>query len=119
VAKKMRINDQTLSISIEEEHPMASSGKCKGYHCSFESSDSIFSTESYVEESAFSVKSVEEEYNLRIREELWSKGKVVGGEEEDGGELQKSKAHFEASSSFSGACRRKGEKPCTNGEMQC
>jgi len=32
VAKKMRINDKMLSISIVEELPVSTTDQCKGYH---------------------------------------------------------------------------------------
>lgn len=56
VGRRMRINDQTLSVSLEEESPGAIAGYCKGTHCYHDSLDSISSTDTYVEESAFSVK---------------------------------------------------------------
>jgi len=60
VARKYRINDQNISVFIEEEHPVVLEGQCKDSHRNYDSSDSITSTETYVEESAFSVKSNEE-----------------------------------------------------------
>jgi len=118
VAKKMRINNQVLSISIEEECPMASIGICKGYHCSFESSDSITSIESYVEESALSVKSGEEECNRKSGEERQSTGEAVGGGEEDGRDDQKSKAYSEVHSARSRECQKGGDFSFTNEVIQ-
>ncbi|KAK7364492.1 hypothetical protein VNO80_13191 [Phaseolus coccineus] len=56
--------------------------------------------ETYVEESAFFVKSGEEECSLKAREELRSKGKEVRGGEEEGGETQKSKTLCESQKAF-------------------
>jgi len=106
---KIRINDQTLNIFIEEEHPVAIAGHCKGSHCNCDSSDSISSTETYVEESTFSVKSDEEECDSRAKEERQSKGKVVGGGKEEGGQVQRSNVRFGELSAENSACWGKGE----------
>jgi len=118
VAKKMRINNQILSISIEEECPKASVGKCNGYHCNFESSDNITSIESYVEESALSVKSGEEECNREPGVERRPTGEAIGGGEEDGRDDQKSKAFFEVHSARSRECQKGGEFSFTKGVIQ-
>ena len=53
VAKKMKINGQLLSISIVEELPLSTVDHCKGCHHLYESSDSISSSDTYVEEFIF------------------------------------------------------------------
>lgn len=113
VAKKMRINDHTLSISVEEELPFFTAGQCKGYHHNYDSSDNISSSETFVEESILSMKSDEEECNRRAGVELQSKGKEVRDGELEEGQAHKSKVLFEESSSRSRACQRKGVKPIT------
>jgi len=52
VSKSMRINGQTLSIFIEEEHPAKPGGHCTCHRNFFDSSDSVSSSETYVEETA-------------------------------------------------------------------
>jgi len=108
VAKKFRINDQILNVFIEEEYPVGVAGQCNDLHRTYDSSDSITSTETYVEESAFSVKSYEEGEVGRTMERSQMKGKVVGDGEEDAGQAQRSNANFgECSAGFS-SCQEKG-----------
>jgi len=47
----MRINDQELSIYIEEEHPTRFRGQCMCNRNFFDSSDSVSSSETYVEDT--------------------------------------------------------------------
>ncbi|XP_068475216.1 uncharacterized protein [Phaseolus vulgaris] len=61
LAKKMKINDQILSIFVKEETPCETKGLCKCRYDGFASSDSIASSETFVEETACSVNSCEEE----------------------------------------------------------
>jgi len=100
LVKKMRINEHMLSILLEEDHPVSTADCCNGHLYNHDSSDNVSSFETYVEESSFSKNSGEEENNHRDGEELRSKGKVVGGREEVGGDwkVQMSKASFGASS---------------------
>ncbi|XP_068466662.1 uncharacterized protein [Phaseolus vulgaris] len=108
VARKFRINDQNLNVLIEEEYPVGLAGQCKDSHRIYDSSDSITSTETYVEESAFSVKSYEEGEVGRTMERSQMKGKVVGGGEEDEGQAQRSNESLgERSTGFS-SCQEKG-----------
>ena len=60
VSKNMRINGQTLSIFIEEEHPAKPGDQCTCHRNFFYSSDSVSSSETYVEETAQSGWSGEE-----------------------------------------------------------
>jgi len=118
VARKFRINDQNISVFIEEEHPVVLAGQCKDSHRIYDSSDSITSTETYVEESAFSVKSYEEGGVGRTIERSQMKGKVVGGGEEDEGQAQRLNARLgELSAGFS-SCQEKGGNPFTDEESQ-
>ena len=61
MAKSIRLNDQMLSIYIEEEHLIKFGGKCIRHRNFYGSSDSISSLKTYVEETTLSVSSVEEE----------------------------------------------------------
>ena len=80
LAKSMWINDHFFSILVEEEIPCENRGPCKcSYEC-FASFDSISSSETYVEETACSINSCEEEVGRRDREVRWSKEEVNGGE---------------------------------------
>ena len=57
--KSMRFNDLTCSIVMEEDLSTDGGGNCK---CNtIDSSDSVSSSETYVEETSLSVKSCEEE----------------------------------------------------------
>ena len=118
VARKIRINDQNLSVSIKEEHPMVLAGPCKDSHRIYDSSDSITSTETYMEESTFSVKSDEEEGVRRAIEESQTKGKVVGGGEEKGGQVQQSNDRVGELSAGICSCQGKGDNSFTNEESQ-
>ena len=85
MAKNIRINDQTFSIFNEEELAVNFVGQCKGYHNTYDSSDSVSSSETYVEETTFSV-SGGEEVKQWVGEEYRSKGEVEGAEVVEGGE---------------------------------
>jgi len=58
--KSMRFNDLTCNIVMEEELSTNGGGFCKCNN--FESSNSVSSSETYVEESSLSIKSGEEEF---------------------------------------------------------
>jgi len=118
VARKIRINDQNIRVSLEEEHPMAVAGPCKVSHCNFDSSDSVTSTQTYVEESAFSVKSDEEEGVRRTIEESQPKGKVVGGGEKEGGQAQRLDDRLGELSAETNTCQGKGVYSFTNEDSQ-
>jgi len=60
MAKSMRINDQELSIYIEEEHPTRFEGQCMCNRNFFDSSDNVSSSETYVEDTALQGFSSEE-----------------------------------------------------------
>ena len=102
----MRINEHKLCILLEEDLPYTAVDCCKGHFFNNDSTDSISSSETYMEESSFSDNSGEEENNQREGEEIRSRGKPVGGREELGGEwmVQMSKFYFGASSSEIRAC---------------
>ena len=59
MAKSMRINDQTMSIYIEEEHPTRFGGQCMCHRNFYDTSDSVSFLETYVEETTLSVSSDE------------------------------------------------------------
>jgi len=84
-ARTIRINNQNIKVSLEEEFPVTAAASCKGSRCSFDSSNSVTSTETYVEESTFSVKSDEVEGGRRAMEESQPRPKVVEGGEDEGG----------------------------------
>jgi len=67
VAKKMKINDHLLSIFIIEEFSVFTFDQCNGSHNNYESSHSISSSETYVQQSVFSVGSGEEERAAGLR----------------------------------------------------
>lgn len=116
--KIMRINNQSFSIALVEEEPAAQAGLCKGYHRLYTDSDSISSVETYVEESAFSVKSDEEEQSVKVGEDSRAKGKEVGEGREEGEAVQKSKVSLVENSSSSRACQGKSGKTFTKEEIQ-
>jgi len=131
LAKVMRINDQNFSILIEEESPGDSIGPCRCSYDGFGSSDSVSSSETYVEETVCSVNSCEEEVMKRDLEGRWSRGEVFGGEAVDGSEQIGSEAveevvnkeHTTKSLTFKeakpkvGEGQRKGAKGLTIEEM--
>ena len=57
MAKSMRINDQTMNIYIEEEHPTRFRGECMCHRNLYGTSNSVSSSETYVEKTALSVYS--------------------------------------------------------------
>jgi len=59
ITKGMKINGQILNIYIEEEKPNFFEGKCKCVYNHYASSDSVTSSESSMEGTNFSVKSVD------------------------------------------------------------
>ena len=89
-------------------------------HDSYDSSDSVSSSKTYLEETTFSEKSCEEEVRQWVREECRSKGEVEGGEAVGGGEqnMHMTKVLFEESSSKRKASKRKVDKPFTNEEKK-
>jgi len=118
VARKFRINDQNISVFIEEEHPVVLAGQCKDSHRIYDSSDSIISTETYVEESTFSMKTNEEGGVGRTIERSQTKGKVVGGGEEDEGLAQQLNVRLGEPSAGFCLCQGKGGNPFTDEESQ-
>ena len=87
MAKSMKINDQVLSIYIEEEHPAELGGQCMCIRNLYDSSDSVSSSETYVEETALRRCSGEEVAmcggeDRRVEEEM---------EEGDGSSANKTK----------------------------
>jgi len=118
VARKFRINDQNISVYIEEEHPVVLAGQCKDSHRIFDSSDSITSTETYVEESTFSVKSYEEGGVGRNIERSQTKGKVIGGGGEDVGQVQRLNVRLGELSAGLRSCQEKCGKPYEESQRQ-
>jgi len=75
MAKSMRINDQMLSIYIEEEHPTRFGGQCMCHRNFYDTSDSVSSSDTYVEETALSMSISEVEATCggevcRVEEEM-------------------------------------------------
>lgn len=117
LAKSMQINDQILSISIEEEFSAVNECQCKCAPNGFESSDSVSSSETYVEETALSVNNCEKEVRHWDGVECKSKGEA---EEEEAVEGGKQNAHmtkekvFEESASKGEQCQKKVSMFITN-----
>jgi len=63
LVKEMRINEHMLSILLKEDHSVSTIDYCKGHFYNHDSSNSVSSSETYVEESSFSERSGEEESN--------------------------------------------------------
>jgi len=63
--KKLRINEHMLSILHEEDHPVSTADCCNGHLYNHDSSNSVSSFETYMEESSFFENSGEEENNHR------------------------------------------------------
>jgi len=99
--KNMKINDVMYNIAMEEEMLTYGGGKCKCY--SWDSSDSISSSETYVDETSFSAKSCEEVNRQGEGEALWPNGEEAGGQTKDRGKLgiSTSKVVFEETSTKS------------------
>lgn len=85
LSKGMKINNQIFNIFIEEEIPSVNGNLCKCIYNGFGSSDSVSSSETYVEETEFAVNSCEEEVGQREGVVRWSKGEKNSGEAVEGG----------------------------------
>lgn len=120
LVKSMQINDQTCNIVIEEELPVFFAGMCKDNLHFLDSSDSVSSSETYVEETTLSVKSCEDEVKLWVGEVFRSKGKEEGGEAVGCGEQgsHTTKMFFGNSPSKSKVCQRKDINSFTNEERK-
>jgi len=113
LAKGTRINNQIFSILIEEEIPCDSRGLCKCNYDGFGSSYNVSSSETYVEETACSVNSYEEEVRKWDREVRWSRGEVIGGEAVGEGDQKVNTTKclvFEEAKSKGLEYQRKGDK---------
>ena len=99
--KNMKINVVMYSIVMEEEMLTYGGGKCKCY--SWDSSDSISSSETYVDETSLSVKSCEEVNRQGEGESLWPNWEEADGQTKDRGKLgiSMSKVVFKESSTKS------------------
>jgi len=81
MARRMKINNHICSIIVEEEPLGFSGGGCIVSLSCGDSSDSVSSSETYVEETTLSVRSGVKKTRLRDDEEWWSDGDDGGGEE--------------------------------------
>ena len=81
--RTVQINKHVCSIFIEEEAIGCEGGGCNGNHYAYESSDSVSSSETYVEDTDCSVKSGEEKVRRRAGKDHRSEG-GDGGEEDMG-----------------------------------
>ena len=77
--KGMKINGQILNIYMEEEQPNFLEGKCKFTYNHYASSNSVTSSESFVEGTNLSEKSVDEEGKLGEEELRWPEELKEGG----------------------------------------
>jgi len=118
LAKRLRINDQLWNVLIEEEPPACYEGRHTESRYGPDSTDSMSSSETYVEEMVSSPKSCEEEVRSVFREDLRSKGEEEGGKVVEGGEQNAHKTNFffKVSSSKSNTNQRKVCTPYTNEE---
>jgi len=78
MAKCVRVNNLLCNIFIDEKIPVFYESRCKDNHCSIESSDSVSSSETYIEETEFVVNNGEEENRLWEGEEHRSKREEEG-----------------------------------------
>ena len=93
-ARRIQINDHMCSILVKKEP-----NGCLGWGCKEnlpwdDSSDSVSSSETYVEETAFSVRSGEEQNRLSCGDVRRSEGEEGGGEKVREGEHPWSKSTF-------------------------
>jgi len=98
LSKAFKINGQIYNINIEEEVPYGREGKCDCRYNQCYSSDSITSSESFVEETIFSENNFNEEFHGIIAEEEmtggqeWNEqehpGSPSGGSDTEGGKMQ-------------------------------
>jgi len=80
MAKCVKVNNQLCNILIEEESPEPYGGRCKNKYPSSESTDSVSSLETYIEETDFSVNNDEEVNRLWEMEGRRSNGEEKGKE---------------------------------------
>ena len=115
MARSVWINNICYSVLMEEENQVQYSDGCKVHGALDESSDSVSSSETYVEETELSVKNGEEV------DRCWGGGKCRSKEEERGGEvrgedeqyIQKSKVLYMGSPSKRVESQGKGDKGIT------
>ena len=79
MAKGMRINGQVYNIFIEEEYSCANGGQCNCPYKHFASSNSVTSSDSFVEETVVSAGSCEEVLRQREGVERWMTVKAGRG----------------------------------------
>jgi len=91
-ARRMQVNDLLCDILVEEEPGGCYGWGCKGRNCWEASSDSVSSSETYVEESAFSDGSGEEHVSNSNGDAWWSVGKDGEGALEGDGEQSMKKS---------------------------
>ena len=108
--KSMQINKQRCCILIEEETPVYYGELNMVKECGYRSSDSVPSSDTYVEETAYSTRSGEEEIQPELREVVRSKREEeVGETAEDGDQSrQKINVHFGKSYLKNLFCQRSG-----------
>jgi len=118
MARRVRINKHVCSIFIEEE-----AIGCEGQGCNDnlyvdDSTDSVSSLETYVEDTDFSEKNGEEKGRCRVWDECWPDGGEGGRKDGGDGEqyMPKSNIRFEGSTSKSKGCQAKGDSSFTNVE---
>jgi len=114
----MWINNHTYNILIEEEAPVTYGGVHMAYHNDFDSSDSVSSTETYIEETILSTKSCEEGEKSGFGETFRPVGEEEGGKTvEDGVQSShKKKNLFVESTSKIKTYQRRVLSPFMNGE---
>jgi len=118
LARKMRINKHVCSIFIEEEAIGCEGRGYRGNPYAEDSTDSVSSLDTYVEDTDFSEVNGEEKGNQRFRDDCWPEG--GDGREKFGGDDEqyrtKSNFRFEGSTSKSKGNQGKGGLSFMNGE---
>jgi len=106
----MQINKQRCCILIEEETLVYYGDLNMVNECGYGSSVSVSSSDTYVEETAFSTRSGEEEIQSGFREVVRSKGEEVVGETAEDGEQSRQKINLPFGKSYPKnlSCQRSG-----------
>ncbi len=112
--RRVKINKHVCSIYIEEEVNGSVGGGCNGNQFTDESSDSVSSSETYVEDTDCSAKSGEEKVRRRAGKDRWTEG--GDGGKEDLGDTQKSNDRSKGCRSKSADHQGKGEFSFTEEE---
>jgi len=93
-ARKVQINDHLCSVLVEEEPNDCLGWGCKEISHWDDSSDSVSSSETYVEETAFSVRSGEEQNRFNSGDDRRLAGEEDGGEKAGEGEHPRENSTF-------------------------